>query len=33
MVGAVVFLGRDGVDEADVPDDAIHLARRMGLLP
>jgi hypothetical protein len=32
MVGAVVFLGRDGVDEADVPDDAIHLARRMGLI-
>jgi len=33
MFGAVVFLGHQGVDETDVPDDAIHLARRMGLLP
>jgi hypothetical protein len=33
MVGAVVFLGRDGVDEADVPEDVLELARTMGLIP
>jgi hypothetical protein len=33
MVGAVVFLGRDGVDEADVPEDVLELAHVMGLIP
>jgi hypothetical protein len=32
MCGAVVFLGHRGVDETDVPEVAIQLARRMGLL-
>ena len=33
MLGAVVFLGRDGVDEADVPEDVLELAHVMGLIP
>lgn len=33
MVGAVVFLGHHGVEETDVPEVAIELARRMGLIP
>ena len=32
MCGAVVFLGHVGPDETDVPEVALELARRMGLL-
>jgi hypothetical protein len=32
MCGPVVFLGRHGPDETDVPEDALALARRMGLI-
>jgi hypothetical protein len=33
MHGAVVFLGHQGVDETDVPEDVLELAHVMGLLP
>jgi len=33
MLGAVVFLGHHGVDETDVPEDVLELARVMGLIP
>jgi hypothetical protein len=33
MVGAVVFLGHHGAEETDVPEDALELARVMGLIP
>jgi hypothetical protein len=32
MCGAVVFLGHHGVNETDVPEDALELARAMGLI-
>jgi hypothetical protein len=31
--GVVVFLGRNGGDEADVPENVLSLARQAGLIP
>ena len=31
--GVLVFLGRNGVDEADVPENVLSLARQAGIIP